>query len=95
MDSNSSQEPLEEKRLFLRNAAYHSCVPLRALKVDALVTNSIASITMHQLYENTLPSPIETEFYFPIDPNFALSSIVIQFNDGREVHARIYELESP
>ena len=35
-------ETVKEKRLFLRNAADHSAVPLRGLKVEAVIRNSIA-----------------------------------------------------
>ena len=47
-----------EKRLFLRNVVDHSAIPLRGLKVEAVVRNSIAEFKMHQFYENTDTNPI-------------------------------------
>ena len=54
----ASEQSFTEKRLFLRNAADHSAVPLRGLRVEALIRNSIVEYKMHQFYENTDTLPI-------------------------------------
>ena len=46
---------------------------------------------MHHYYENTEDIPIETVFYFPVDPDLAVSGILVDFGTGKIIEARVYE----
>lgn len=68
--------------MFLRNKEDRTPVPLRGIKIEADVQNSVVELKMHQFYENVEDKPIETEFYFPVDPRYAVTGITIKYSTG-------------
>ena len=54
-------------------------LPLKSLNIDVEVNQSIASYVMTQKYENTSENPLEIVFIFPMDVDYAISKMEIEF----------------
>jgi hypothetical protein len=54
-------------------------VPLESIHIKVDVLASLASFTMTQKYVNSSDDPLETLFLFPMDVDYAISKIIIDF----------------
>ncbi len=54
---------------------------LKALDTDVQINNSIARVELSQVYENTKPFPIETEYYFPVNDLGVFDTFVAVFKN--------------
>jgi hypothetical protein len=53
-------------------------IPLKSHHIDAKYINSIATIEMVQVFQNTLASPVEAIYMMPNDPEVVISKLTIQ-----------------
>ena len=68
----------------------NSAVPLRAVKVDAMVRGYSAQVDCSLEYENTEKQPIEAIFTFPLDSSSAVVDFVATI-DGRKIKGQVQE----
>ncbi len=70
----------------------HNAALLKALDTDVQINNSIVRVELSQIYENTKPFPIETEYYFPVNDIGVFDTFVAVFKD-KEVQGVIKKKE--
>ena len=56
-------------------------IPLKKLKVNATVTDSIAQIEFIQTFKNDSDFAIESSFTFPSDPEIVISKMTIKVGE--------------
>jgi len=73
--------------------ANHSSLPLLHTAVAAVVTESIASVTVTQTFENPFPDRIELAYLFPLPHESAITDFEIRIGT-RTIRAKVEELEA-
>ena len=65
---------------------------IKELSIEANIMDSIAVISMSQLYLNDKENPIELEYHFPKEEKSIVSKMVISIGD-KTIEAKILEKE--
>ncbi|OMJ67308.1 hypothetical protein SteCoe_35570 [Stentor coeruleus] len=68
-------------------------VPLKSLRVHALLQNSLASLTISQSFSNTSSLPLECEYHLPTFPQGIVTDLKIRLPDGSILSSEITEKE--
>lgn len=71
-----------------------SQVPLTFIKISAFIQSFISEVTILSFYKNTHTQPIECEYIFPLNDDAVITQLLAQFDDGRELTAKIEEKQS-
>ena len=59
-------------------------IPLQSVQVDASVVHSVAQVQITQVFVNKEEQPIEAVYYFPVDPNGAVTHFEAEV-EGRKI----------
>lgn len=82
-------EPL---RCGLRASVPDADIPLRGVRIEALVSGTCSRVTVTQRYENTSAVPIEATYVFPLESGSAVCGFQARLGD-RLVEGRVEERE--
>lgn len=67
-------------------------LPLKAIGLDFLIEDGISRVRMHLKYTNEGSSPLEVQFQFPSDPEFAVTRMTVKIG-SKEIETKIMEKE--
>ena len=87
---------LPENAMYMIDKNLNREIPLQSIDFSIDVYNTkLTSITMVQEYVNeSEDTPLETVFFFPVDIDFALSKIKIDYQDLNDPNAKVVSVET-
>ena len=67
-------------------------VPLIQVDVEASVVHAVAQVQITQVYKNLEEQPIEAIYFFPVDPNGAVTHFEAEI-EGRKIKVTKYDYD--
>ena len=69
-------------------------VPLKSIKISAILHNSLVSLSITQQYTNTSQNPIECEYKLPVIEEGVITDLTILLQDGTRLKSDLLEKNS-
>ena len=87
----------EDYQQFLMDRQTNSYIPLKMVRFQVDISQGLADVILHQVYENPNDYPLEVLFAMPISKEFNLNRIEVDFilQDGSKkcLVTKVYERE--